>query len=617
MKTEASKFKRIIAAATAVTVAAVCVFIPLSDCAYAASKNAGKKGYGIEQAGRQGEALTVTDRLVAHGGGAIEGFETSNSAEAVVSAINNGFTAIELDMGISSDGKVVMVHDWETGAENYYGRTFSTIPTAAEFSRLSVYGRFKTLTLDKLIEIIDEAVAAGHTDLKFITDTKNNNRLVLNAIASQYPDYKKYFIPQIYDYSEYDAVKALGFDDVYLTLYMMNTVDYSYLHNFVKQKDIKAVIVSTTYAVRGIPERLAADGIKVYCHPVSSFEEYNALRAKGVYGVYTSFLTPEEAEGEFKNYYLEQTAHDGRKIKLTDVNLGDFTAEYVRSIVLHGAVSGDMLHYEIDGVTMIDGVPEAASPGIHKLTIDISRPVGLLYANDGTIINRGDPASPVYTLTYYIWKNADGTFRLADRAYAHRLENLKQPPDFREVVLAEKQDASSDTKNTSGVRKSPGETVLSEKLKSILSQSFIAASGSYYYYNNTECGTFRVGEELLYVQSYGTGTELPVADTARALGASGVYMDPARYIYLDMPDARYYTQINGYYVYCTPKSRKMNNPVELYRNKAMAPSELFSVITERNSIDDGETFILLPKGISVSADERETIFEAAKKLYNS
>lgn len=64
------------------------------------------------------------EKVIAHGGGDYKGYETSNSVDAVKNSIKNGYKMIELDMDISSDNHIVMIHDWDRTTKNYFGTTF-------------------------------------------------------------------------------------------------------------------------------------------------------------------------------------------------------------------------------------------------------------------------------------------------------------------------------------------------------------------------------------------------------------------------------------------------------------------------------------------------------------
>ena len=73
-------------------------------------------------------------RVIAHGGGMVCGYETTNSLEAVKQSIAAGYTMIELDMLLTADEKIVVVHDFGPGwTKKYLGVSFQERPTEEEF----------------------------------------------------------------------------------------------------------------------------------------------------------------------------------------------------------------------------------------------------------------------------------------------------------------------------------------------------------------------------------------------------------------------------------------------------------------------------------------------------
>ncbi len=58
------------------------------------------------------EIIVNSGGLIAHAGGGINGLKYTNSLEAMEQSIEHGFKMIELDLLISSDRRIVAVHDW-------------------------------------------------------------------------------------------------------------------------------------------------------------------------------------------------------------------------------------------------------------------------------------------------------------------------------------------------------------------------------------------------------------------------------------------------------------------------------------------------------------------------
>ncbi len=523
---------------------------------------------GADQTERQ-EA--VYQKVIAHGGGAYNGYETTNSVEALNHSIKSGYQLIELDMEFSSDGKIIMLHDWDRTAMHYYGTTFSRKLSQSQFMNLSVHGRLEVLTFDKLTEILKK-----NPDIRIVTDTKGDNIKLLTQISQTAPNLADRFIPQIYSYDQWEAVKALGFRDIILTLYAMADPDPEKAAAFAAERELYAVTMPDYMADRDFCRKLAAKGIAVYVHPVSDYETALHYMAQGACGVYSGTLLPEEFEGIEKEYYLTKAGPDGAStVKLCDNRIEDW-----KELKLHGRKPGDMVIYRIDqSDKKADHVDIAElEPGKHKLTVSI--------VNGAT--DKG-------SLTYFLWKGSDN-LRILHKKYEYRLDAVKETRDFRTAMI---------------------QAGIQEEAADILEHSLIAKEGEYAFYFNGEREIFRNGEELLPVQKGSAGKLLlPLGATLEKLGASSVTMGRDKDIVIVYKDEKTRIMAN------TGIARKgflravyLKHPVVLYLNRAIAAGEFYQYITGRNYIEKDGILILLPESVSLRGLPQEQLFKASETLY--
>ncbi|QHI72785.1 glycerophosphodiester phosphodiesterase family protein [Aminipila terrae] len=526
----------------------------------------------------------IYEKMIAHGGGTVDGFDTSSSVDAVMQAINNGFKVIELDMEFSSDNKIIMLHDWDRTVTTYLGRKFDNKLTLNQFSNQLICGRFQALTFDKLTKILDQ-----YPQVRIVTDTKEDNIKLLTAISEKYPDYVNRMIPQIYDYSQFQAVSSLGYKDIIFTLYMQDKIDYSKLLDFVKKNNIYAVTIGKDYWVKGLPEKLSKDGIIVYTHPVDTVEEAREQFVKGAYGIYSSVLTPSEIEGYGAEYYLMQANGTGRKVKLTDAIL---LQNAVRAVKVHGNLSHMAFSYKLDGKNLEDRLAEIkdSSSEPHDLTIELW---------DASNKSGQEASLPIYTMEYTLTKNS-GQVRILDKKYDYRLKVLKKYPDFMAVM-------SQADKNK----------YFQDAIK-ILSESFIAKSGNYYFYNNGVSGSYTVGDELISPQKSISGNVIvPLSQTLKQLGAVNIIMDSARYVYIDMNGVKTVSQVYSNYVRKDVFNNKISVPISLYRGKTMGGGEIISAASSRDFIEQNGILIILPENCKVSEKTAGELTEFADLLYKN
>lgn len=529
---------------------------------------------------------TEYERVIAHGGGAFQGYETTNSVEAIKKAIENGYKLIELDMEFSSDDKIIMLHDWDKTIVHYLGTSYERKISESQFLNLSIHGRFEVLTFEKLVKILDKT-----PDLKIVTDTKGDNQKLLSKIAVDYPKYVGRMIPQIYDYDELEWVKDLGFTDIIFTLYTQPHLDLDIekIITFVKENDIYAVAMPDYFAEKGMCKKLADSGIIVYIHPVATLEKAINYNNQGAYGVYSGVLLPEEFTGIEKDYYLvtdlvaDNVSKNGEadNIKLTE-KLTDQPIKSLEDLKMKGLKAGEYVKYFIEEEGRQSFITNedifALEKGKHKL-------IAVIYHNSGL---------PLGELEYILWKEEE-RLRILHKKYEYRLDGFKEAKVFNTVM-----EANIETK----------------EMKELLEKSFIAKKTEYWYYNNGMVGSFMNGNELLPVQKSTNGKLLlPLGTTAIELGATSVTMEKGKDMVVTYGNEKIRAVINSYSIRNGFRVRWLKTPISLYLNKAMASGEIYEHITGRTYIEKDNLIIILPENIKVNQNTVNRLIETAQDLF--
>ena len=225
--------------------------------------------------------------LVAHAGGQINGYADSNSLEALQASASLGFRYIEADMITTSDGKIVLNHNWNHISNRIPGVT-NGIMSHEEFLNHRLFNRFTPMDLKMLIDFLDE-----HPDIRIITDTKDTDYAALYVIASDFPEHKSRFIPQAYAFEDIDRIRSLGFTDIIITLYQM---PYELLTSPATIADravefgVYAVAIPDHIITPEYASSLNTSVIRYFAHTINSIHRADELQELGFYGVYTAFL---------------------------------------------------------------------------------------------------------------------------------------------------------------------------------------------------------------------------------------------------------------------------------------------------------------------------------------
>ena len=225
-------------------------------------------------------------RLIAHAGGAVYGYRLTNSLEALDKAWEEGFRFIELDFERTSDGELVLIHDWESMAERLLGspgqrslRLFRSSPALAGLTLLDLGGLLRWME--------------AHPGCAVITDIKSEDNLpALAEIREKAGDMAARFIPQAYDFDQAAALLAEGWERVILTVYRI-TVTPEELAGFLAETPLWAVTMPESRMSEEFASAVFKSGTALYCHSVNTLDFVDAWRDKGLTGVYTDYFEPE------------------------------------------------------------------------------------------------------------------------------------------------------------------------------------------------------------------------------------------------------------------------------------------------------------------------------------
>ena len=248
--------------------------------------------------------ILANARIVAHALGTVDGVEGLNCLEGFQQHYAAGVRVFEADFRMTSDGYVVLRHDWTGGLQQDIRTT--AIPTREEFLAAPILGRYTPLSFQDLLLLMTE-----YPDVCIVTDTKFLEaeevtlqfRSMLNEAHKLGLTYlfDRFFI-QVYSVSHYTIVNNLyHFPHYIYTLYQDNfseTEDaFREKVTFCEQNGIEGL---TLWDYWWDPDYAAiADWhhVKVYAHTVNDADKARRLIDSGVSAVYTDVLDPADLGG--------------------------------------------------------------------------------------------------------------------------------------------------------------------------------------------------------------------------------------------------------------------------------------------------------------------------------
>ena len=261
-----------------------------------------------ERAKPVGEAsaseILANTRIVAHAFGTVDGVEGLNCLEGFQQHYAAGVRVFETDLRMTSDGYVVLRHDWTGGLQQDICTT--AIPTREEFLAAPILGKYTPLSFQDLLLLMVE-----YPDVCIITDTKflEAEEVTLQFQSMLYDARKlgltylfdRFFI-QVYSVSHYTIVNNLyHFPHYIYTLYQdsySETTDaFREKILFCEQNGIEGLTLWDYWWHSDYATIADWHHVNVYAHTVNDAEKAKRLINSGVSAVYTDALAPADLGG--------------------------------------------------------------------------------------------------------------------------------------------------------------------------------------------------------------------------------------------------------------------------------------------------------------------------------
>jgi len=232
--------------------------------------------------------------LVAHATGGIDNKDYPDCYESLVTNYNLGHRVFEMDFNLTSDDKLVVVHDWSG-----YGGQMSW----QDFMSVKIWGVFTSMDIDTVTDIL-----AVNPDMYVVTDTKSFDYSDANTIkqfdliiqsAKRYGDgVLNRIVPQIYDQHMYNLIESqYYFPSIIYTLYESPDTDDQAAAFVAGHGDIKAVTMAPARFSDDFCKKLSGEGKLIYLFTLNDLSEVLSYRERGVWGFYTDFIVPADMGG--------------------------------------------------------------------------------------------------------------------------------------------------------------------------------------------------------------------------------------------------------------------------------------------------------------------------------
>ena len=239
--------------------------------------------------------------IIVHAMGSIDGNTYSNSLEAFEANYARGHRFFEVDFNYTSDGELVLWHDWGKNQINSFWPA-GYVPTKAEFTSSKIYDKYTPMCLEDLI-----ALMKAYPDIRVFADTKNPNTATVKKQFAQIVSTAKEicaeevlhrFVVELYSKSMYNTVESVyHFDNYLFSLYNLyskapTTSQLKEIASFCNQRAIDMVAMPYYWWKPEYAAVLRKYDLSAGLHTVNSSSAAQRYLSEGVKAICSDSLPP-------------------------------------------------------------------------------------------------------------------------------------------------------------------------------------------------------------------------------------------------------------------------------------------------------------------------------------
>jgi len=238
---------------------------------------------------------------IAHAMGGVGGLDYSNSLEAFEYNYARGYRVFEVDLSWTSDGEIVLWHDWSVN-QFLKDKPKGYVPSLAEFESAKIYGQYTPLTYQGLLALME-----AHPDVTVVLDTKVRTadqatklytKMKDTADTPEKLDTFDRMVAYVYSKDTFYAIDGVHhFKNYVFGYYLLNkkppsTSGFASLAKFCHENGIDMIAMNYKWWSTKYKSAAKTYDVAVAAHTVNSVSTAKKLLSAGISSIVTDHLTP-------------------------------------------------------------------------------------------------------------------------------------------------------------------------------------------------------------------------------------------------------------------------------------------------------------------------------------
>ena len=224
------------------------------------------------------------DKVIKIGHRGAKGYEPENTLVSFEKALQMGADGIELDVHLSVDGNLIVIHD-ETIDRTTNGKGFVNQLTVQELKSFRINDSYEIPTLEEVLDLVNKRCFVN-IELKNQDTSEKVVQLIEHYISDKNWNYA-HFVVSSFDWNALQQVRFLN-DEIRIGV--LTETDLDLAISFARFMKAEALYPDFQLLTNEYTAKIQEKGIQVFPWTVNKIEDIQRIKSFHVNGIITDFL---------------------------------------------------------------------------------------------------------------------------------------------------------------------------------------------------------------------------------------------------------------------------------------------------------------------------------------
>jgi len=212
-----------------------------------------------------------------------KGYAPENTIYGFEFALNRGVNGIELDVHLSSDGEIIVIHD-ETIDRTTNGKGYVNKLSLSQLKAFRIEGEYEIPTLREVFDLVNHRCLIN-IELKSYESVDKVVSLIEEYVSNKNWNFNQFLVSSF----DWNAVQQVRFSNAEIPIGILTETDLNLAFSFAKFMKAEAIHPYFLLLTKENTTQIQVKGIQVFPWTVNTNEDIQKMQSFEVNGIITDF----------------------------------------------------------------------------------------------------------------------------------------------------------------------------------------------------------------------------------------------------------------------------------------------------------------------------------------